>query len=293
MESLLVQQIANGLIVGSIYCLMAIGLTMIFGVMNISNFAHGDFLMLGAYFGIYTTALVSGWMGWLGAMLIATIGVGALGWVAERALFRPLMPRKSDIDVIMLSIGLSILLANGAHLLFGATPKMLMDPFHSKNINLFFFSTSLIRIFSFLLALLAITILQVFLIKTRVGTAIRATSQNVNASMLMGIDTSHIYALTFVIGSALAGLGGVLYGTILAVSPSMGALPTLKAFAITIMGGMGNIRGAIYGGFILGVAETLGGSYISMDYKNAIGFIMIVAILLVMPEGLFGRRQSR
>lgn len=293
MDSLLLQQIMNGLIVGSIYCLMATGLTMIFGVMRISNFAHGDFLMIGAYFGILTASVLSGWVGWIGGMVVAAVGVGALGLLAERFLFRPLMDRNSDIDVIMLSIGLSILLANGAHLVFGATPKMLMDPFHSKNINLFFCSTSLIRILSFLLALAAIAVLQFFLVKTKLGTAIRATSQNKNASMLMGIDTSLIYALTFFIGSALAGLGGILYGTILAISPSMGALPTLKAFAITIMGGMGNIRGAIYGGFILGVAETLGGNYISMDYKNAIGFVIIILILLVMPEGLFGRRATR
>ena len=293
MDSLLLQQIMNGLIVGSIYCLMATGLTMIFGVMRISNFAHGDFLMIGAYFGIFTASVLSGWVGWIGGMVVAAVGVGALGLLAERFLFRPLMDRNSDIDVIMLSIGLSILLANGAHLAFGATPKMLMDPFHSRNINLFFCSTSLIRILSFLLALAAIAVLQFFLVKTKLGTAIRATSQNKNASMLMGIDTSLIYALTFFIGSALAGLGGILYGTILAISPSMGALPTLKAFAITIMGGMGNIRGAIYGGFILGVAETLGGNYISMDYKNAIGFVIIILILLVMPEGLFGRRATR
>lgn len=293
MESLFIQQIMNGLVIGSIYCLMATGLTMVFGVMKISNFAHGDFLMLGAYLGIYTTAVLSGWTGWLGAMLVALVGVGAIGFLSERFLFRKLVSRNSDIDVILLSIGLSILLANGAHLAFGATPKMLMDPFHSKNINLIFCSTSLIRIMSFFLALAAIGVLQFFLIKTKLGTAIRATAQNVNASMLMGIDTNLIYAMTFVVGSALAGLGGVLYGTILAISPAMGALPTLKAFAITIMGGMGNIRGAIYGGFILGIAETLGGNYISMDYKNAIGFIMIIIILMVMPEGLFGRRRGR
>lgn len=293
MESLFIQQIMNGLVIGSIYCLMATGLTMVFGVMKISNFAHGDFLMLGAYLGIYTTAVLSGWTGWLGAMLVALVGVGAIGFLSERFLFRKLVSRNSDIDVILLSIGLSILLANGAHLAFGATPKMLMDPFHSKNINLIFCSTSLIRIMSFFLALAAIGVLQFFLIKTKLGTAIRATAQNVNASMLMGIDTNLIYAMTFVVGSALAGLGGVLYGTILAISPAMGALPTLKAFAITIMGGMGNIRGAIYGGFILGIAETLGGNYISMNYKNAIGFIMIIIILMVMPEGLFGRRRGR
>ena len=293
MEFLLVQQIVNGLIVGSIYCLMAIGLTMIFGVMKISNFAHGDFLMFGAYLAIYSTMYLTGWVGWIGAMFVAAVGVGILGFIAERFLFRPLMKRNSDIDVIMLSIGFSIFLANGAHLVFGATPKMLVDPFQSENVNLFFFSTSLIRILSFLFAVFAIGMLQLFLTKTKVGTAIRAVSQNRNASMLMGIDTSFIYGLTFVVGSVLAGLSGVLSGTIFAVSPAMGALPTLKAFAITIMGGMGSIRGAIYGGFVLGVAEALGGNYISMDYKNAIGFVIIIVILLVMPEGLFGRRKGR
>jgi len=121
--------------------------------------------------------------------------------------------------------------------------------------------------------------------------AIRATSQNRKAAALMGININFIYSLTFVVGSALAGLGGVLYGTIFAVFPMMGAMPTLKAFAITILGGMGNIRGAIFGGFILGVAETLGGNYLSMQYKNAIGFVIIILVLLIIPHGLFGGKQ--
>jgi len=290
MESLFLQQIANGLIIGSIYCLMAVGLTMIFGVMKISNFAHGDFLMLGSYFAIYTTLCLTGWVGWISAMFIAAVGVGIIGFLAERWLFRPMMLRNADIDVLMLSIGLSIFIANAAHVLFGSSPKMLTDPFRSQNIDLFFFSTSLIRIFSFFLSVLAIIVLQVFLTRTKTGTAIRATSQNRNASMLMGIDTGLIFGLTFVIGSAFAGLSGVLYGTIVTITPTMGGLPTLKAFAITIMGGMGSIKGAIYGGLILGIAEALGGNYISMDYKNAIGFIIIIVILLFMPEGLFGRK---
>jgi branched-chain amino acid transport system permease protein len=293
MESLFLQQVANGLITGSIYCLMAVGLTMIFGVMKISNFAHGDFLMLGSYFAVYTTLYLTGWVGWIAAMFIAAAGVGFIGFVAERWLFRPLMLRNAEIDILMLSIGLSIFIANGAHPLFGSNPKMLVDPFHSQNVNLFFFSTSLIRIFSFFLAVFAIVVLQIFLTKTKTGTAIRATSQNRNASMLMGIDTSLIFGLTFVIGSAFAGLSGVLYGTIVTITPTMGGIPTLKAFAITIMGGMGSIKGAIYGGLILGVAEALGGNYISMDYKNAIGFIMIIVILLFMPEGLFGKGARR
>jgi len=290
-ESLFLQQVFNGLIVGSLYCLIAIGLTMIFGVMRISNFAHGDFSMLGAYIALYFIAVVSGWFGWIGSLVAAAIGVGIIGFFVERFLFRRLLTRWTDIDIIMLSIGLFILLENGARLVFGPTPKMIPDPFVNTSVNLLVVSTSTLRLLSFVISCVAIFLLQLFLIKTKVGVAIRATSQNRNAALLMGINISFIYSLTFVVGSALAGFGGVLYGTIFAIFPTMGAMPTLKAFAVTILGGMGNIRGAIFGGFILGVAETLGGNYISMQYKNAIGFIMIILVLLVIPNGLFGEKQ--
>jgi branched-chain amino acid transport system permease protein len=293
MESLFLQQVLNGIIVGSVYCLIAIGLTMIFGVMRIANFAHGDFSMLGAYFAIYFVVLISGWMGWISALIVAAVGVGIIGFFVERFLFRPLLTRWTDIDIIMVSIGLFIFLENGAQLVFGTAPKMIVDPFRTKGINLIFFSTSMIRLFCFLFSTITIFLLQMFLTKTKMGVAIRATSQNRNAALLMGINISFIYSITFVVGSALAGLGGVLYGTIFAVFPMMGAMPTLKAFAITILGGMGNIRGAIFGGFILGVAETLGGNYISMQYKNAIGFIIIILVLLIIPQGLFGGKQKK
>jgi branched-chain amino acid transport system permease protein len=293
MESLFLQQVLNGLIVGSVYCLIAIGLTMIFGVMRISNFAHGDFSMLGAYFAIYFVLFLSGWAGWVGSLVVAAVGVGLIGFFVERFLFRPLLTRWTDIDIIMLSIGLFILLENGARLVFGATPKMIPDPFQSKTINFLLFSTSEIRLICLLFSCIAIFLLQLFLTKTKTGVAIRATSQNRNAAALMGINISFIYSLTFVVGSALAGLGGVLYGTIFAVFPMMGAMPTLKAFAVTILGGMGNIRGAVFGGFILGVSETLGGNYVSMQYKNAIGFVIIILVLLVIPQGLFGGREKK
>ncbi len=293
MDSLLLQQILNGLIVGSVYCLIAIGLTMIFGVMKIANFAHGDFSMLGAYLGIYTTLLISGWFGWIISLVTAAVGVGIFGYIAERLAFRPLLKRRTDLDIIMLSIGMYIFLENGAKMAFGATPQMLMDPFDGKVIHLFVISTSLMRFATFLFAILSILLLQIFLSRTKVGIAIRATSQNSNASRLMGININSIYSLTFIIGSALAGIAGVLYGTIFAVFPMMGAMPTLKAFVIIIMGGMGSIRGAIFGGFILGVAEALGGNYISMDYKNAIGFIILIMVLLLIPQGLFGKDERR
>ncbi len=293
MESLFLQQVLNGVIVGSVYCLIAIGLTMIFGVMRIANFAHGDFSMLGAYFAIYFIVLVSGWTGWIGALIIAAMGVGLIGLFVEKFLFRPLLTRWTDIDIIMVSIGLFIFLENGARLVFGTAPRMIVDPFQSKGISLIFFSTSMIRLLCFLFSVITIFSLQMFLTKTKMGVAIRATSQNRNAALLMGININFIYSITFAVGSALAGLGGVLYGTIFAVFPMMGAMPTLKAFAITILGGMGNIRGAIFGGFILGIAETLGGNYISMQYKNAIGFIIIILVLLIIPQGLFGGKQKK
>lgn len=293
MESLLLQQVFNGLIVGSVYCLIAIGLTMIFGVMNIANFAHGDFSMLGAYFALYIIALVSGWFGWVGAMVFAAIGVGTIGIFVERFLFRPLLTRWTPIDIIMLSIGLFILMENGSQLLFGPTPKMISDPFRQQSVNLVLVSTSIIRILCFSFSCIAIFLLQLFLTKTKIGVAIRATSQNSTAALLMGVNIGLIYSMTFFVGSALAGLGGVLYGTIFAIFPTMGAMPTLKAFAITILGGMGSIKGAIFGGFILGVAEALGGTYILMEYKNAIGFVIIILVLLIIPHGLFGRREKK
>lgn len=291
MESLFLQQIFNGIIVGSVYCLIAIGLTMIFGVMRISNFAHGDFSMLGAYFALYFISLLSGWAGWVGSLLVAAVGVGVIGLFVDRFIFRPLLTRWTDIDIIMVSIGLFILLENGARLAFGTAPKMIPDPFGSRSIDLIFFSTSLIRVLCLFFSSVTILLLHLFLTRTKMGVAIRATSQNRKAAALMGININFIYSLTFVVGSALAGLGGVLYGTIFAVFPMMGAMPTLKAFAITILGGMGNIRGAIFGGFILGVAETLGGNYLSMQYKNAIGFVIIILVLLIIPHGLFGGKQ--
>jgi len=292
MESLFVQQVLNGLVVGSIYSLIAIGLTMIFGVMKISNFAHGDYAMVGAYTALFVVAWIPGWLGWVGSVFAAAMVVGLLGVITERLIFRPLMTRWTDIDIIMVSIGLFILLENLAQLFFGATPRMIEDPFQNAVLNMGVASTSILRLFCFVVSIIAITSLQIFLNRTRMGVAILATSQNRFAAQLMGINIEGIYRLTFAVGAAVAGAGGVLYGTIFAVHPLMGAMPTLKAFVVTILGGMGNLRGAIFGGFILGVAEALGGNYIAMEYQNAIGFFIIIMVLLIRPSGLFGQKEG-
>ncbi len=292
MSSVLLQQVFNGVIIGSVYCLIAVGLTMIFGVMRLTNFAHGDFSMLGAYLAVYTTAALTGWFGWVSALVVAAVGVGVAGYAVERTLFRPLLQRRTELDVIMLSIGMFIFLENGAKLVFTATPRMIDDPFAGRTVHLLLFSTSAIRFATLLFAVVSIVAVQAFLSRTRLGIAVRATAQNGNAARLMGVDIGWIHSITFVLGTALAGIGGVLYGTIFAVFPEMGGLPTLKAFAIIIMGGMGSIRGAIVAGFILGVSETLGGNYLSMDYKNAIGFVIVILVLLLIPQGLFGSKHE-
>jgi branched-chain amino acid transport system permease protein len=292
MESLFLQQTLNGLIIGSIYSLIAIGLTMIFGVMKISNFAHGDFSMVGAYTAVFLMAWIPGWMGWIGSVIAAAAVVGILGIMTERLVFRPLVGRWTDIDIIMVSIGLFILLENLAQLFFGATPRMISDPFKGATLSGGGVSTSVLRVFCLGFSCIAIAVLQVFLNRSKLGVAIRATSQNRFAAQLMGIDINLIYTLTFWVGAALAGIGGVLYGTIFAVHPLMGAMPTLKAFVVTILGGMGNIRGAIFGGFILGVAESLGGNYLAMEYQHGIGFFIIILVLLLRPQGLFGAKEG-
>ncbi|MBN2032546.1 MAG: branched-chain amino acid ABC transporter permease [Deltaproteobacteria bacterium] len=292
MESLFLQQTLNGLIIGSIYSLIAIGLTMIFGVMKISNFAHGDYSMVGAYTAVFLMAWVPGWMGWVGSIIAAAAVVGILGIVTERLIFRPLIGRWTDIDIIMVSIGLFILLENLAQLFFGATPQMISDPFKGATVHIGGVSTSVLRVFCFGFSCIAIGALQIFLNRSKLGVAIRATSQNRFAAQLMGVDINLIYTLTFWVGAALAGVAGVLYGTTFAVHPLMGAMPTLKAFVVTILGGMGNIRGAIFGGFILGIAESLGGNYLAMEYQHAIGFFIIILVLLLRPRGLFGAKEG-
>ncbi|MFZ0929243.1 MAG: branched-chain amino acid ABC transporter permease [Syntrophobacteraceae bacterium] len=291
MESLFLQQILNGTVVGSVYSLVAIGLTMIFGVMRISNFAHGDYSMAGAYVAVLVFALLPGWQGWIGSLLAAAALIGLLGVFTEKFVFRPLLDRSTDIDIIMASVGLFILIENLALLFFHATPRMIPDPFGGATVRLGFASTSVMRLVCLIFSCAAFALLQLFLNRTKIGVAIRATSENRHAALLMGIDVNRIYGITFGMGTALAGIGGVFYGTLFAVYPTMGAMPTLKAFIVTILGGMGNIRGAIFGGFILGVAETLGGTYISMEYKNAVGFVIIILVLLIRPRGLFGRGE--
>src|SRR5262244_2766258 len=239
-----VQHIVNGLIVGGGYALMGIGLTLIFGIMRVVNFAHGEFFMMGAFF-LFT--LFSLWgVNFFLASLLSVIGVGLVGAVVERLILRRL--RLGPINVVS------------------------------------------IRLFAGLVAVALIVGSHLLIQKTRLGRAMRATFQDTDMARLTGVDVDRVYMFTFAFGAALAGASGALLGAVFWVYPAMGDLAALKSFAVVIMGGLGNFLGAIVGGLLLGVSESLGAGYISSGYKDAIGFILIILLLLWRPQGLFGKK---
>jgi branched-chain amino acid transport system permease protein len=285
---LLLQHIVNGLIIGGGYALMGIGLTLIFGIMRVVNFAHGEFYMLGAFFLLTFFSFVG--VNFFVAGLLSILGVSLVGVVTERAILRPL--RAQPIEIPMLAmVALSVILQNAAILIWDPSPKTIRHPFSPIPITFGPIYMVSIRIFAGLTAVALIVGAHLFIQKTRLGKAMRATFQDNEMARLVGVDVDRIYMFTFAFGAALAGASGVLLGAIFWVYPAMGDLAALKSFAVVIMGGLGNFIGAIAGGLLLGVAENLGAGYVSSGYKDAIGFLMIILLLLLRPQGLFGRRE--
>jgi branched-chain amino acid transport system permease protein len=281
-----VQHVVNGLIIGGGYALMGIGLTLIFGIMRVVNFAHGEFYMLGAFL-LFTLFSLFG-VNFFVSSLIAIVGVGVAGIIVERVVLRPL--RHQPIEIPMLAtVALSVILQNAAILIWDASPKTLKHPFSPIPMVLGPIHVVSIRIFAGLAAVALIVGAHLFIKKTRFGKAMRATFQDGEMARLVGVNVDSVYAFTFAFGAALAGASGVLLGSVFWVAPSMGDLAALKSFAVVIMGGLGNFIGAIVGGLVLGVAENLGAAYISSGYKDAIGFIVIIVLLLLRPQGLLGK----
>ena len=281
----LVQHLLNGLLIGGIYALMGIGLTLIFGVMNVVNFAHGQFYMLGAFL-VYTIFTLGG-VPYLIALLAAATTVGLLGALIERLLLRPI--RNQPVDVSMLAtIGLSIVLANMALIIWDPTPKDTGLPFPLVGVELGPLTVTPMRVFVLVAAFLIIVSSHLFLQRTRMGKAIRATFQDREAAALMGVDVDFVNMFTFGWGAAVAALAGGLLAPIFQVFPTMGAIVTAKSFAVVIVGGLGSFPGAILAGLLLGIAESLGAGYVSSGYRDAIAFILIIVVLIVRPTGLLG-----
>jgi len=284
----LLQHLLNGLLLGSTYSLLGVGLTLIFGLMSVVNFAHGEFYTLGAY---ATFAALVGASQSLAVAIPLAILVGALaGALCERVLLRPL--RGASIDTTMLvMIGVWIALQNAELLVWGGVAKNVPTPFRSEPLVLGPLSVSPLRVFVFVVAGLLILAAHLLIARTKLGRAMRATFQDRETAALMGVSVEHIHTITFAIGAGLAAAAGALLGPVFLLYPSMGDLASLKAFSVVILGGLGNFAGAAVGGLLLGIAEELGAGYVSSGYRDAVGFVIIVAMLLLRPSGLFTRAE--
>ncbi len=286
MTAMVVQQLMNGLIIGSIYALVALGLTMSFGLMNIVNFAHGQFVMMGAFICFFTLALFGPKMFFLAAAASMAIAF-VLGLLFERYTFR--YARSSPVNGLMISIGLILVIENSAIVLFGVETRAI-DPVFPGVIEVGGVYFAKQRLFALACTALALTLFFLFLRNARIGKAIRAIPQDPEAARLMGINIDRTTAISFALGCALAAMAGILLGSLFTVSPFMGERPLIKAFVIITLGGFGSIPGAVVAALIIGVLESLGAAFVSSEWQDAFGFVMLILILLLRPMGLFGER---
>jgi branched-chain amino acid transport system permease protein len=287
---LFLQLLANGLVTGTFYALSALGLTLVFGLMRVVNFAHGEFYMVG---GLLAWALVeAAGVDFFLALPAIALAMGLAGYAIDRLMIERVR-HEGEEPGILLTIGISIFLTNTALLAFGTVPHKVPSPFSSK--PLFLGPVVLTQSRLFIVALCALLIVLVYLLiqRTTLGRAMRATFQDPMAAQLVGIRTAHVYGLTFALGTALAGLAGMLLGSVYVAQATIGGLVSLKAFVVVILGGMGSFAGAIVGGLILGVVEALWGGYVATGYVDAVGFALVIAMLLVRPYGLFSRVSER
>ncbi|WP_242393736.1 branched-chain amino acid ABC transporter permease [Anaeromyxobacter oryzisoli] len=292
------QQLTNGLAVGSIYALIALGYTMVYGVLRLINFAHGDLFSLGAYLGLtlLTSFALQGRLGLaLGLLVLAVMVMGLIavvGVVLERAAYRPLRdsPR---LSAVVSALGASIFLQNALMLVYGARYQVYPDILPQASIRLLGLDVPVMRIVVVLVAVVMMAGLYVFVQKTRTGTAMRAAAIDQDAASLMGIDVNRVVRLVFVIGPALGGGAGLLVGLYYGqVGFTMGWSYGMKAFTAAILGGIGNIPGAMVGGLLLGLVEAFGAAYLSLAWKDAFAFGVLILILIVRPSGLLGERVA-
>lgn len=284
----LLQHLVNAVILGGTYALLGIGLTLIFGIMRVVNFTHGELYSFGAY-AVFFLEIRFG-ANFFVALAGAVVLGCALGALIEFVLLRPL--QGADIDTIMLvMIGAWIFMQNTELLYWGGVSKVIATPFPEEPLQIGAVSVSALRVFVLGLALALIVATYLMINRTRLGKAMRATFQDADTAALMGVNIKAIYTATFAIGSGLAAAAGALLGPVFLVTPSMGDLASLKAFAIVILGGLGNITGATVGGFILAFVEEIGAGYVSSGYRDAMGFLIIIAVLLLKPTGLFARAE--
>jgi branched-chain amino acid transport system permease protein len=294
----LLQNLLNGIAAGSIYALIALGYTMVYGILKLINFAHGDVFMIGSFVGFYAGNYLAKHNGDAPsavnaaiAMLLAMIICALLGFLNERIAYRPLRnaPR---IASLITAIGVSFLLEYGGQFVFGPDPKFFPTLIEKRVINLGGVVTTNYQLIVLGVAIVFMGLLQYIVYGTKFGRAMRAVSFNFETASLMGIPTDRVISTTFIIGSVLAAVAGILYGlSYPKIDPLMGIMPGLKAFVAAVLGGIGNVPGAVVGGLIIGIVEAfVGGSQFS-NWRDAIAFIILIVILLFRPSGLFGKYE--
>jgi branched-chain amino acid transport system permease protein len=284
------QQLINGLALGSVYALLALGYTMVYGIIQLINFAHGEIYMIGAFAGFYSASTLK--LPLIPTLLVAMAVSALAGIIIEKVAYKPLR-NSPRIALLITAIGVSLFLQNAMRLLVGSNPKPFPDLINAGSINIGSIQIEVKTILMFGVSALLVILLQFIVYKTKVGKAMRASSQDMEAASLMGINVDNTISLTFAIGSALAGIAGVLVAiSYPSITPYMGAMPGLKAFVAAVLGGIGSIPGALVGGIAIGLLETFSKAYISTNFSDAIVFAILIIILLIKPAGLLGKKIS-
>ncbi len=278
-----------GVAIGCVYILLATGLNIIFGVMKVVNFAHGQLLMISAFL-TWTISVSLGLNAYL-AIIVSLIVVALLGVVVERFTFRRVMGT-DKLNEIFVSLGLIYIFENIAMLIWGASSKQIVSPFYGMSASLPGLSITYDRVIAVFVVVAALAIFGLLLWKTKIGLAMRATSQRNTTAMLMGINVQKVYMFTFAIGAALAAVAGGLYGIIYPFDYQVGAMPTIIAFAIIIMGGLGSIKGAIIGGLLYGITEQMATLFLGGTWGSAVAFTLLIVVLIIRPNGIFGEKEE-
>jgi branched-chain amino acid transport system permease protein len=286
----LLQQLINGLALGSVYALLALGYTMVYGIIQLINFAHGEIYMIGAFSGFYCASVLK--LPLIPTLLVAMAVSALAGILIEKIAYKPLR-NSPRIALLITAIGVSLFLQNAMRLLVGSNPKPFPDLINAGSFNIGSIQIEVKTILMFGVSALLVILLQFIVYKTKVGKAMRASSQDMEAASLMGINVDNTISITFAIGSALAGIAGVLVAIAYpSITPYMGAMPGLKAFVAAVLGGIGSIPGALVGGIAIGLLETFSKAYISTNFSDAIVFAILIVILLIKPAGLLGKKIS-
>lgn len=289
MTTIFLQQTLNGIILGCIYALIALGLSLIFGILEIANFAHGEFYMLGAFMGFFCTSLLG--IPFFFSLIIAMVGMAIVSAVIERVAFRPIVG-KPLINSMLLSFGLSTALANVALFFFKADPRKIESGLAGIRLNFSGIFMTGERLAILVLCISLVVLLTWFIRSSKTGKSMRAVAQDRVAAQLAGINVRRIYSITFAISGALAAAAGTMVGAMFFVQPEMGLTVTLKSFVIIIIGGFGDTKGVIIAAILIGLVESLGGGFISYAYKDAYPFLLMVLLFIFKPDGLTGGNRS-